>query len=47
VLRAALRIHVLITGDEKRSAIERAARLSPDIAPIACVLDQAMVHWAE
>ena len=47
VLRAALRIHVLITGDEKREAIERAARLSPDIAPIACVLDQAMVHWAE
>lgn len=47
VLRGALRIHVLITGDEKRSAIERAARLSPDFAPIACVLDQAMVHWAE
>ncbi len=47
VLRGALRIHVLITGDEKREAIERAARLSPDIAPIACVLDQAMVHWAE
>ncbi len=47
VLRAALRIHVLITGDEKRTAIERAARLSPDVAPIACVLGQAMVHWAE
>jgi 6-phosphogluconolactonase len=47
VLRAALRIHVLITGAEKRAAIERAVRLSPDIAPIACVLDQAMVHWAE
>jgi len=47
VLRAALRIHVVITGDEKRRAIEAAARLTPDVAPIACVLNQAMVHWAE
>lgn len=47
VLRAALRIHVLITGDDKRRAIEAAARLSPIEAPIACVLKQAMVHWAD
>ncbi len=47
VLRAALRVHVLITGAAKRAAIERAAKLSPREAPIACVLDQAQVHWAE
>jgi 6-phosphogluconolactonase len=47
VLRAALRVHVLITGATKRAAIERAAKLSPREAPIACVLDQAQVHWAE
>lgn len=46
VLRAALRIHVLITGDDKRAAIEAATKLPPDQAPIACVLSQAMVHWA-
>jgi 6-phosphogluconolactonase len=46
VLRAALRVHVLITGATKRAAIERAAKLSPREAPIACVLDQAQVHWA-
>lgn len=47
VLRAALRVHVLITGDEKRMAIERARRLPPEQAPIAALLDQAQVHWAE
>lgn len=46
VLRAALRIHVLITGDEKRAALETATRLPPERAPIACVLGQAQVHWA-
>jgi 6-phosphogluconolactonase len=47
VLRSALRIHVLITGTEKRAALEQAARLPVEQAPIACVLGQAMVHWAE
>lgn len=47
VLRAALRVHVLITGAPKRAAIERAAKLPAREAPIACVLDQAQVHWAE
>ena len=46
VLQAALRVHVLITGDEKRAALERAAKLPAREAPIACVLDQAQVHWA-
>ena len=47
VLRGAMAIHVVITGAEKRAAIERAATLSPLEAPIACVLGQAIVHWAE
>lgn len=47
VLRNALRIHVLITGKEKRAALERARKLPPEQAPIAALLDQAQVHWAE
>ena len=47
VLKAAVRVHILITGAAKRDALERAAKLSPREAPIACVLDQAQVHWAE
>lgn len=47
VLRGAMAIHVVITGPDKRAALERAATLSPLEAPIACVLDQAIVHWAE
>ena len=47
VLRQAMHIHVLITGEEKRQAIERAASLPPEEAPIRIVLDQAEIHWAE
>ena len=47
VLQAAKHIHVLITGPEKRQALERALTLPPHLAPIRTVLDQATVHWAE
>lgn len=47
VLRAALRVHVLISGAEKRDALERARKLPPEQAPIAAMLDHAQVHWAE
>jgi 6-phosphogluconolactonase len=47
VLRGALRLHVMITGAAKRAALERAATLPPEQAPIRAVLDQAVVHWAE
>lgn len=47
VLRAALRVHVLITGAEKRDALERARKLPTEQAPIAAMLDHAQVHWAE
>jgi 6-phosphogluconolactonase len=46
VLRGAYALHVLITGDEKRAAIQRAAKRDPHDAPIAALLGDAMVHWA-
>ena len=46
VLRAAMAIHVMITGAEKRAALERAMDLTPQEAPIRAVLDEATVHWA-
>ena len=46
VLRDAMAIHVLITGAEKRAALERAMDLTPQEAPIRAVLDEATVHWA-
>ncbi|PWK62587.1 6-phosphogluconolactonase [Roseicyclus mahoneyensis] len=47
VLKAAMTIHILITGADKRAALERAASLPLAEAPVRCVLGQAMVHWAE
>ncbi len=47
VLKNAVRVHVLITGQAKRDAITRAAKLAPAEAPIAAILDQAQVHWSE
>jgi 6-phosphogluconolactonase len=47
VLKAAIHVHVMITGAEKRVAVERAASLPVEQAPIRAVLDQAVVHWAE
>ena len=47
VLRAAKHIHILITGVEKRDALNRALHLPPQDAPVRVVLDRATVHWAE
>jgi len=47
VLRGAFNIHILITGQEKREALERAMTLTPQEAPVRAVLDNATVHWAE
>ncbi|WBL34012.1 6-phosphogluconolactonase [Sinirhodobacter sp. HNIBRBA609] len=47
VLRDAMHIHILITGAEKRAALERAATLPEEEAPVRCVLKNATVHWAE
>ena len=47
VLTGARSTHILITGAEKRAALNRATSLPPDQAPVALVLPQANVHWAE
>lgn len=47
VLRGAFNIHILITGQEKREALERAMTLTPMEAPVRAVLDNATVHWAD
>ncbi len=46
VLDGALSKHLLITGDEKRAALEKARSLPPEEAPINAVLSQMTVHWA-
>jgi 6-phosphogluconolactonase len=47
VLRDAMHIHILITGAEKRAALDRARGLPPLEAPVRAFLDTATVHWAE
>lgn len=47
VLRDAMSTHILITGAEKRAAIERARDLSPEEAPVSVVLRNATIHWVE
>ena len=47
VLRGALSAHVVLTGADKRTALERAARLPAREAPVHTVLTHATVHWAE
>ncbi|MGR3452720.1 6-phosphogluconolactonase [Pseudooceanicola sp.] len=47
VLREAMSTHIVITGAEKRAALEKAQGQKPIDAPVAAVLDEAIVHWAE
>lgn len=48
VLSAAAKKHILITGQEKRDALDAALSLDdPLAAPILTVLPTATVHWAE
>ena len=46
VLSDAMSTHVIITGAEKRQALDRARNLTPTEAPISLFLRQATVHWA-
>lgn len=46
-LRAAFALHLMITGPEKRAALDRARTLPPTQAPVAALLGQATVHWAD
>ncbi len=47
VLTDAMSCHLLIVGREKREALDRARKLRPQEAPVAAILPQATVHWAE
>lgn len=47
VLQQAMTRHIVIVGDEKREALERARKLPPEEAPVAAVLKGSIVHWAE
>lgn len=46
VLDGAMSKHLLITGEAKRDALERAMTLPPEEAPINAVLSKTTVHWA-
>lgn len=46
VLKGAMSTHLVIFGEEKRAAVEKAQRLPPEEAPISVVLREATVHWA-
>lgn len=46
-LKSAKNIHIVITGAEKRAALDKALTLDPIDAPVAAVLANATVHWAE
>ena len=47
VLKGAMSTHILITGAEKREALEAAAAKPVEEAPVKVVLGEATVHWAE
>lgn len=47
VLNRALSKHIVITGAEKRKALDRARHLHPVDAPIHAVMQGATIHWAE
>lgn len=46
VLDAALAKHLIITGQQKRAAFERAQTMTRAEAPVVAVLDEMQVHWA-
>ncbi|MFY1707772.1 6-phosphogluconolactonase [Tritonibacter scottomollicae] len=46
VLDSAMAKHLVIFGEEKREALDRALTLPPEEAPIQSVLSECQVHWA-
>lgn len=46
VLNGALRKHLVIIGADKRAALERAATLPSEKAPVNAILEGTTVHWA-
>lgn len=46
VLQNAAQVHLLIFGDDKRAALEKASGQGAETAPVTLVLPKAQVHWA-
>lgn len=46
VLRSAISTHLIVTGAQKRAALEAAHALPPEAAPVRLILDTATIHWA-
>ncbi|TDK50699.1 6-phosphogluconolactonase [Antarcticimicrobium luteum] len=46
VLDGALSKHLVIFGEEKRAALDRAMTLPPEEAPVQAILTGTTVHWA-
>lgn len=46
-LKGAMSCHILIVGADKRAALNKAQHLTSHDAPVAGVLPDAVVHWAE
>jgi len=47
VLNGALSKHLVIFGEAKRAALQRAKSLPPQEAPVGAVLNEITIHWAE
>jgi 6-phosphogluconolactonase len=45
-LNSAIAKHIVIFGDDKREALEVAKGATPEIAPVAAVLNGTTIHWA-
>ncbi|MGR3804031.1 6-phosphogluconolactonase [Marinibacterium profundimaris] len=47
VLQDAMRTHLVITGADKREALDRARQLPLEEAPVRAILGGTTIHWAE
>jgi 6-phosphogluconolactonase len=47
VLRASAEAHIMISGTEKRIALDNIGAATGAKAPVSCLLGHAQVHWAE
>ena len=47
VLDDAMTKHLVITGQDKRDALEKAVEMTTDKAPIRAIMSDLTVHWAE
>ncbi len=47
VLKGAMSRHIVIIGDEKRAALDKARHLKAEEAPVSAILGGSTVHWAK